>query len=252
MELIAEPGWLFFLFGAALIAGFVDTLAGGGGLITLPALLIAQVPPLAALATNKLQAASGTLTASLRMLQSGLVRWPEVRGLFLFSLLGSALGTLLVQQLDTGALELVIPVVLIVIAGYYLLVRNVDAREPRIRERTYRQYVASGIGFYDGFFGPGTGSLFAFTRNALCGDGLIDATARAKIMNFASNAVSLVLFALGGHMLWLAGGVMILGQIIGATLASRLIVRGQVAWIRPTLVTVCILMALYSLYDAIS
>ena len=250
MEWLAQPEILAWLFLAAMLAGFVDALAGGGGLITVPALLLAQVPPVAALATNKLQAAFGSFTASFRMLRSGLVRWREVRPLFFASLIGSAIGTLLVMQLDATVLDAVIPTVLILIALYYLLVPNVtDASRPRISERAYRYTAAPGIGFYDGFFGPGTGSLFAFTRNALRGDSLLSATARAKIMNFASNVASLVLFALGGHMLWLVGGVMILGQIIGASLGSQLIIGGKVRWIRPTIVCVCIAMAIRYLWQ---
>lgn len=251
MEWLAQPEILALLFAAALLAGFVDALAGGGGLITLPALLLAQIPPVAALATNKLQASFGSFTASFRMLRSGMVRWRDVKPLFIASLIGSALGTLLVMQVDTTVLDAVIPAVLIVIALYYLIVPNVnDATRPRISERAYRLSAAPGIGFYDGFFGPGTGSLFAFTRNVLRGDSLISATARAKIMNFASNVASLVLFAVGGHMLWIVGMVMILGQIIGASLGSQLIIGGRVRWIRPTLVIVCIAMATRYLWQA--
>lgn len=251
MELLANPEILALLFLAALIAGFVDALAGGGGLITLPALLLAQVPPVAALATNKLQASFGSMTASYRMLKSGMVKWRDTRPLFIASLIGSAVGTLLVQRVDTTILDALIPAVLIMIALYYLLVPNViDESKPRVSETTYRHTAAPAIGFYDGFFGPGTGSLFAFSRNFLCGDSLLASTARAKLMNFASNAVSLVLFALGGHMLWLAGGVMILGQIIGASVGSHLIVGGKVRWIRPMIVLVCIGMALRYFWQA--
>ncbi|TGG95682.1 hypothetical protein E4656_04530 [Natronospirillum operosum] len=245
MEWLASPELLAMLFVAAIVAGFVDTLAGGGGLITLPALLLAQVPPVAALATNKLQASFGTLTASWRMVGSRMVRWRDVRGLFWAAVIGSAIGTLLVQRVDPSILDILIPVVLIGMALYYLLAPDTtEASQPRIGEPTYRNTVAPAIGFYDGFFGPGTGSLFAFTRNTLRGDSLLDSTARAKIMNFGSNVVSLLLFALGGHMVWLAGGVMILGQLIGATLGSQMIVRGRVQWIRPLIVIVCVAMAI--------
>lgn len=244
MEFLAQPEILALLFLAALVAGFIDALAGGGGLITLPALLLAQVPPVAALATNKLQASFGTLAASYRMLKSGLVTWRGIRALFLASLIGSVVGTVLVQQLEAGVLDVVIPVILICIALYYLFVPNVtDAAEPRVSETLYRRTVAPLIGFYDGFFGPGTGSLFAFSRNALRGDSLRDSTARAKLMNFASNIASLVVFAVSGQVVWLVGAVMILGSFTGATVASHMIVRGNTQWIRPLLVIMCLAMA---------
>ncbi|MCH8552384.1 MAG: TSUP family transporter [Natronospirillum sp.] len=244
MELLSSPDILAMLFLAALIAGFVDALAGGGGLITLPTLLLAQVPPVAALATNKLQASFGTLTASWRMLHSGMVRWQDVKGLFWASVVGAASGALLVQFVDPGILQFVIPIVLIGMALYYLLIPGVvAASRPRISERSYRLGLAPGIGFYDGFFGPGTGSLFAFTRNSLRGDSLLESTAKAKIMNFGSNVAALVLFIAGGHVAWLAGGIMIIGVLIGSSLGSHLVVRGAVHWIRPMIVIVCVAMA---------
>ncbi len=253
MELLGSPDILALLFLAALIAGFVDALAGGGGLITLPALLLAQMPPVAAIATNKLQASFGTLLSSWRMLGSGMIRWGQVRGLFWASVAGSALGALLVQQVDPGVLEFVIPVVLVGMALYYLLVPSaVAASRPRLDERHYRRLIAPGIGFYDGFFGPGTGSLFAFTRNTLCGDSLLQSTARAKVMNFGSNVASLAVFVAGGQIAWLAGGIMILGVMIGASLGSQLVVRGHVQWIRPMIVLVCIAMATRYLWQTLS
>lgn len=244
MEFLAQPEVLALLFLVALVAGFVDALAGGGGLLTLPALLLAGVPPVAALATNKLQASFGTLAASYRMLRSGLVTWRGIRALFVASLVGSVVGTILVQQLDPGVLDWVIPVILVFIALYYLLAPNVsEASEPRLSETLYRRLIAPLIGFYDGFFGPGTGSLFAFSRNALRGDSLRDSTARAKLMNFASNVASLVVFTLSGQVVWLVGGIMILGSWTGATVASHLIIGGKTQWIRPLLVVMCLAMA---------
>ncbi len=250
MEWLAQPELLLFLFTVAMVAGFVDTLAGGGGLLTVPALLLAQVPPVAALATNKLQASFGTLTASFRMLRSGLVQWRKVKWLCVISALGSIIGTLLVQQFDPALLDVLIPIVLLLIALYYLLVRSPgEAARPRMSEATYRRFVGGAIGFYDGFFGPGTGSLFAFSRNALRGETLIDSTAVAKLLNAASNIASLLLFAFSGHVVWLLGGIMIGGQIIGATVASHLIIGGRTGWIRPAIVLVCIAMAIRTLVE---
>lgn len=244
METLFTPEVLAALFFVAMIAGFIDTLAGGGGLIVLPALLLAQVPPIAALATNKLQGSFGTLTSSFRMLRSGLVTWPQVKWLFIASVSGSAIGTVLVQLIDVRLLDIIIPVVLVSVAIYYLVAPKAQENAPpKMSEETYRATVAPGIGFYDGFFGPGTGSLFAFSRNVLRAENLIQATAKAKLMNFASNIVSLLIFAFSGHIVWILGLVMIGGQMIGAWAGSHMIIGGKISWIRPLIVIMCIGMA---------
>lgn len=244
MDLVLSPDVLAMLFAAAAIAGFVDAIAGGGGLITIPVLLLAQVPPLQALATNKFQASSGSLTASLMVIRRGLVRLPEVRPLFICSLIGSALGTVAVQFMNAKTLDVVIPFVLVSIALYFLLAPNAGAveRQPRLNSAAYRGVVVPGIGFYDGMFGPGTGSFFSLAGVALRGQNLITATANAKVLNFASNIASLAVFIAGGKVLWAAGAAMICGQVLGAWGGSHAMVRGGTRLIRPMIVTVCFVM----------
>lgn len=244
MDLVLSPEILATLFGAAVLAGFVDAIAGGGGLITIPVLLLAQIPPLNALATNKLQGAFGSLTASVMALRRGLVQWKEMRVLFVCSLIGAGLGAFAVQFVRTETLDIVIPVVLISIALYFLLAPNAGAveRKPRLNNTAYRGAVVPGIGFYDGMFGPGAGSFFSLAGVALRGYNLVTATAQAKILNFASNIASLAVFIAGGKVLWMAGGVMVVGQIIGAWTGSHAMVRGGTRLIRPMIVTVCVVM----------
>ncbi|HYD96994.1 MAG TPA: TSUP family transporter [Noviherbaspirillum sp.] len=244
MDLMLSPEVLAMLFAAAAIAGFVDAIAGGGGLITIPVLLLAQVPPIQALATNKFQASSGSFTASLMVIRRGLVRVPEVRPLFIASLVGSAVGTLLVQFVNAQTLDLLIPIVLVGIALYFLLAPNAGAieRKPRLSKSLFQGTVVPGIGFYDGMFGPGTGSFFSLAGVALRGQNLVTATANAKVLNFASNIASLTVFILGGKVLWLAGAAMIAGQVIGAWSGSHAMVRGGTKLIRPMIVTVCVVM----------
>jgi uncharacterized membrane protein YfcA len=244
MNFVLSPEILLVLFIAALIAGFVDAIAGGGGLITIPVLLLAGVPPLSALATNKLQGTFGSLTAATMMMRKGLVRFPDVRVLFFCSLFGAAIGTLTVQFIDARTLDMVIPIVLSCIALYFLLAPGAGAvdSQPRIAEATYRSTVVPAIGFYDGLFGPGTGSFFSLAGVALRGQNLIAATANAKVLNFASNIASLTVFVIGGKVLWAAGGVMILGQMMGAWGGAHAVVRGGTRLIRPMIVTVCLVM----------
>lgn len=244
MDFVLSPDVLAMLFAAAAVAGFVDAIAGGGGLITIPVLLLAQVPPLHALATNKLQASSGSLTASLMVIRRGLVQLRDVRPLFFCSLAGAAIGALAVQFMQAHTLDVVIPFVLVAIALYFLLAPNAGAldQQPRLNRTAYQGVVVPGIGFYDGMFGPGTGSFFSMAGVALRGQNLITATANAKVLNFASNIASLVVFIAGGKVLWAAGAAMIGGQVLGAWGGSHAMVRGGTRLIRPMIVTVCFVM----------
>lgn len=250
MEL--ELSLLLILGGVALLAGFIDTLAGGGGLLTLPALLLAGLNPVQALATNKLQGTFGSGMATFMLLRRR--RFAEtlagLRRPFLWSLGGSALGTVLVQLTDSDALQVLVPVVLAVIALYFLFSPGAGSvtRAPRLSARLYERTVVPVIGFYDGFFGPGTGSFFSLTGVALRGQDLITATAQAKALNFASNIASLTLFVVGGKVLWVTGAVMIVGQVAGAWLGSHAVLRGGARLIRPLIVLVCLAMLLRYLF----
>ncbi|MHA7919206.1 TSUP family transporter [Alloalcanivorax xenomutans] len=250
MEL--ELSLLLILGGVALLAGFIDTLAGGGGLLTLPALLLAGLNPVTALATNKLQGTFGSGMATFMLLRRR--RFAEtlagLRRPFLWSLGGSAVGTLLVQLTDSDALRVLVPVVLAVIALYFLFSPGAGnvARTPRLSARLYERTVVPVIGFYDGFFGPGTGSFFSLTGVALRGQDLITATAQAKALNFASNIASLTLFVIGGKVLWATGAVMIVGQTAGAWLGSHAVLRGGAPLIRPLIVVVCLAMLVRYLF----
>jgi uncharacterized membrane protein YfcA len=244
MDFVLSSEILAMLFVAAMVAGFVDAIAGGGGLITIPVLLLAQVPPLHALATNKLQGSFGSLTAASMLVRRGLVQLSDMRVLFACSLTGAALGAFAVQFVDTQTLDVVIPTVLICIALYFLLAPGAGAVEsqPRLNRVAYQSTVVPGIGFYDGMFGPGAGSFFSLAGVALRGQNLVTATAHAKVLNFGSNVASLMVFIAGGKVLWTVGAAMVAGQIIGAWGGAHAMVRGGTKLIRPMIVTVCFVM----------
>lgn len=224
-----ELGWhaLVALAAIAILAGFVDTLAGGGGLLTLPALLIAGVPEVAALGTNKLQGTFGTAMATWQVLRRRAVTWKAVRAPMLAAFAGSAVGAIAVQWIDTSRLRIVIVIVLALIALYVVAVPK--AHKPPERERlgpmAYDAGIVPAIGVYDGALGPGTGSLFALSGVALRARGLVESTTRAKTLNFATNAAALTVFAITGHVWWMVGAVMGLGQALGAFAASHVLVR---------------------------
>jgi uncharacterized membrane protein YfcA len=221
----------------AVVSGFVDSIAGGGGLIMMPALFFAGASPLQALGTNKLQSMFGTGAALRNYWRSGLVEWRPNRLTVALVFAGAVAGALVVQSIQTTLLNLIIPVLLVGSALYVLLsprMSDEDA-EHRVTSQGYAP-LGTAIGFYDGFFGPGTGTFFSTSLVALRGYGLTKATALTKLFNFTSNIASVLLFALGGHMLWLLGLCMAVGAMIGGWLGSHSALRFGARLIRPLLV----------------
>lgn len=176
----------------------------------------------------------GTATASYLMLTNRKVRWDDVKKLMLSAFIGAVLGTIAVQFINTEVLAFVIPAVLIFIAIYFLLSPQLQEgeREPRLSNDTYRKFVVPSIGWYDGMFGPGTGSFFALAGVSLRGNGLIDATAIAKTLNFSTNIASLIVFIVAGKVVWIVGGVMMGGQFLGAWGGSHCLFRTNPKYLR--------------------
>lgn len=233
---------LAILFLVAIIAGFIDTLAGGGGLITLPALMISGIPPLAVLGTNKLQGSFGTATSTYMMLKHKRIHWHDVKLLMLFAFIGSVLGSIVVQFINVAVLSFVIPVVLLLISIYFAFspMPNNDDSKPRVSIHKYQYGVVPVIGWYDGMFGPGTGSFFSLAGVSLRGHALLKATAIAKPLNFATNIASLFVFIAAGQIVWAFGIVMLFGQMIGAWLGSHCLFKINPIYLRIIVVIMCI------------
>jgi len=225
---------LFLLFLAGAFAGFVDSIAGGGGIITLPALLAVGIPPHQALATNKLQSSFGSFTATLNYAKKGLMKPKELLLGVVFTFIGAVSGAVAVQFFDAKSLEDMIIFMLIVIFLYTLASPNLGAIHTTAKLKKPLFYTLFGllIGFYDGFFGPGTGSFWTMALILLLGLDLKGATAQTKLFNFTSNIASLLMFIYAGLVLWVAGLVMGAGQIIGAYLGSNLVAKKEVKFIR--------------------
>lgn len=237
---------LLALFGAGLVAGFIDAIAGGGGLIAVPVLLWTGLPPHVVLGTNKFQSSIGTAVAVARYVRAGLVRWRDVRLGALASFVAAMGGTWCVSRLDPAALRTVIPVLLLVIAAWMLLQPELgaEARPARVDPRVFGLVGGAVLGFYDGFFGPGTGSFWTVACLAVLGLELRAATAYTKVVNLASNLGALLLFAFAGRVDVRVGLVMIVGQITGARLGSGLVVRRGASLIRPIFVAMVVALAL--------
>ena len=240
------------LFGAGLVAGFVDSVAGGGGLITIPVLLNLGLDPQQALGTNKLQASFGSGSASWHYARAGTVPLRDCGPGFVFSLAGAALGAWAVQQVNPRFLKRAIPLLLLAVAVYTLLKPRLGAQDsrPRMGRRRFDLVFGLGLGFYDGFFGPGTGTFWAMAYMLGLGFNLTRATAYTKVMNFASNLSSLAFFLLGRNVLWGAGLSMGLGELLGARLGSRLVIAKGARFIRPIFISAVLALTLKLLYDA--
>jgi len=242
---------LALLFLAGLVGGFVDSIAGGGGLITVPALLMTGMVPVAALATNKAQAMFGSFTAMQNYARKGHVNLGDMKFAIGFTFIGAAAGTLLAQVMPQDLLMQVIPFLLIAAALYFSFGPNVGEVDRHHLLNTVPFYAVFGllIGFYDGFFGPGTGSFWALAFVAVLGFNMLKATAHTKVVNFTSNFTSFLFFAFAGHVLWIPAAAMALGQLIGAKLGSSMAMKHGTRLIRPLLVTVSLIITAKLIYD---
>jgi len=243
---------LFFLTG--IFAGFIDSIAGGGGIITVPVLLSFGIPPHTALGTNKLQSSFGSFTAALNYKQKGLISFSEIKTAIVFTGAGAFAGTTTIQFLSAGFLNVLIPVFLCIIFLYTIFSPDLGIKtgKPRMDKNIF--YVLAGLimGFYDGFFGPGTGSFWVIGIVTLLGLDLKKATAFTKFTNFTSNFVALIFFVMGQKVLFLVGICMGSGQIIGAFAGSKLVIKKNTGFVRfffILVVGVTILKLICSLYS---
>ncbi|EXU74748.1 sulfite exporter TauE/SafE family protein [Erwinia mallotivora] len=240
------------LFLVAVLAAFIDSIAGGGGLLTVPALLSAELSPAQALATNKLQSVGGSFSASLYFVRRKAVNLREQRLNIAMTFLGAVTGAVLIQHIQPGLLRQVLPLLLIGIGLYFLLMPKVseEDRQRRLHGLPFALVAGGCVGFYDGFFGPGAGSFYALAFVTLCGFNLAKSTAHAKVLNFTSNFGGLLFFMFGGKVVWGTGLIMLIGAICGARLGARMVLsRGQTL-IRPMVVTVSAVMSAKLLYDS--
>jgi uncharacterized membrane protein YfcA len=240
-----DPLVLLALMGVGVLAGFVDAIAGGGGMIAVPALLSVGLPPVSALATNKLQSVFGTGMAALTYWRRGYVNLPTLGLAMVLTFCGSLTGAFAVKQIDTSLLEIAVPVALIAIACYFLFAPNVtdSDRHARLGFAAFVPVMGFLIGFYDGIFGPGTGSFFTIGFVMLFGLGLTRAAGHTKILNLVSNLAALMLFIPAGDVYWAAAIVMAIGQLAGGYIGAHTGIRFGARIIRPLVVAVSIIMA---------
>lgn len=232
-------------------AGFIDSIAGGGGLVTVPSLLLAGLPPVDALGTNKLQSLFGSASATIAYARRGQVDPSTQIAPALLACCGAVAGAALATVLPGNVLRGLLPFLLVSIALYFALkpkIGDVDRAE-RLSPSLFTVTAAPLIGLYDGLFGPGAGSFYMLAFVSLAGFGLLKATAHTKLLNFASNLGGGLTFALAGAVWWKLGLCMGLAQFAGARVGAALAVRGGARLIKPLLVTVCAALALRLILD---
>jgi uncharacterized membrane protein YfcA len=245
-----EP-WLMVALGfVGLAAGFVDAVAGGGGIIVIPSLLAAGVPPIAALATTKVQSAIGTTVAAFTFWRKGYVDLRALVPGMLATFAGGFLGALSVKQIDTAILGTAIPIALIAIAIYFLVSKSLDDndRAARLDFALFVPVMGFALGFYDGIFGPGTGTFFTLAFVTLFGLGVTRAAGHTKSLNLMSNLGALVLFIPSADMLWPVALVMGAGQVVGGYLGALSGIRWGAKLIRPLVVIVSVALAVKVLF----
>jgi len=241
---------------ASLLAGFVDAIVGGGGLILLPALFATYpgAPAATLLGTNKSASIWGTAFASVQYARRVDMRWRAMLPAMGLSFTGALAGAWLVTLVATDFLRKLLPAVLLLVLIYTLMKKELGrSHAPRFAGR--QELLAAGavglcIGFYDGFFGPGTGSFFVFLLVRWLGYDFLHASAGAKLLNLSSNLAALILFAFKGHVWWHFALTLALANVAGSLLGTRLALRHGAGFVRGVFIVVVGVLILKTGYDA--
>ena len=231
------------LFTVAFFASLIDSIAGGGGLLTTPSMLLVGIPPLNVLATNKFQSCFGTVTSTYNYYKNGFL--VEKKKIFytILSFIGSGVGTLLVSRISNETLESIIPILLIGAAIFFITNKGPSGVKKNEKFLIVFNLVVFAIGFYDGFFGPGTGSFFVLAFIIIKGANIMESTAITKLLNLSSNFAAFIIFAFQGYVIWNLGLVMAVSQIAGAYTGSKFAIKNGEKIVRPVLVVVSILLS---------
>ena len=242
---------LLLLMAAGFVAGFIDAVAGGGGLITVPVLLLAGANPVTALATNKIQGLFGAATAARAYAKGGHVKLRDQAGSALIAFVASILGALLITILPTGWIRMILPVLLIGIALFFAFKKGLgdQDRARRLGPATFALTMVPLCGAYDGLLGPGAGSFYMLAFVSLAGYGILKATAHTKLLNLASNAGALCAFALVATPWWITGLCMGVAQIAGAQAGATLAQTKGATLIKPLLVLTSLALAIKLIWD---
>ncbi|SMY14986.1 MULTISPECIES: TSUP family transporter [Photobacterium] len=243
-----EPSTLLILGIVALAAGFIDAVAGGGGMLTVPALLSLGLPPHIALGTNKLAATFASSTAAWTYYKKQLFNPKFWRASFAATFIGAVAGTIIVNLISGAWLEKALPLIIFAVAIYSLWHPHPNPDQTQLpavtRKFKYQQWLqGSSLGFYDGIAGPGTGAFWTVSSLVLYRLDMLRACGLAKAMNFTSNITSLVTFIILGHVNIALGLTMGVCLMIGAYLGAHSAIHFGAKFIRPVFISVVFILA---------
>ena len=251
------PFDLVWVLVAAFAAGLIDAMVGGGGLIQIPALFAVypNVPPATLLGTSKFGGLFGTISAVARYAQKVVIPWRALLPMALVALVMSVGGAWLARVVAPEVFRPLVPVMLLAVLIYVVWRKDLGGEHaPRAFSGSHHLVGASliaAIGLYDGFFGPGTGSLLIFVFVRCYGYDFLHAGAAARVVNVATNAAALSYFASHGLVLWHVGAAMAVCNVVGATLGARLALRGGSSFVRHAFIVIVSLLILRTAWTAI-
>lgn len=247
---------LILLCTAGFFGALVDSIAGGGGIITVPAFLMAGVPPHIALGTNKFASTCASFTSSVKFAKSSKVDFKLIKILAPFTIIGAVLGVNTVLAVNGGFLNTVVLVLLTLVGLYSLFSKTVgvDDNFKGLNNKNIISgiFLAIGLGFYDGFFGPGTGSFLIFGMIGVYGFDFVRAGGNGKVLNFLSNITSLIVFAFNFQINYSIGIPVALSMILGARFGTSLALNKGAKLMKPIFVTMSLGVAVKMLYGIIS
>lgn len=255
MEIVLEPNLWLMLCAIGFLAGLIDAIAGGGGMLTIPALLTVGLPPHLALGTNKLAASFGSLTASITFYRKKLFNIRFWRISIFATAIGAVLGTFVVDSLPVHLLDKALPILIMFTAAYTLFSKNVVYEANHLPEKTNKLRVKQTsqgliLGFYDGVAGPGTGAFWTATSSALYKINILLSCGLARSTNFVSNLCSLLTFIYLGYVNFLLGVSMGIFIMLGSWVGSHWAIKFGAKFIRPIFITVVICMSINLAYQA--
>jgi len=250
---LSLEGYLILL-PVIFLAGFVDSIAGGGGLLSVPAYLATGLPPHYVLGNNKFSSVFGTLLTTVRYSRSKMIDIKIALPGAFFALIGSGMGTRTVLLINPSFLNYILIILIPAITVFTLVNKNVGKLKKDHCLKSAKLYIVASliglvIGFYDGFFGPGTGSFLMFFYMVLLGSDYVAANANAKVVNLASNVAAAVTFLISGKVIIAIGIPAAICGIAGNWLGSRLVIRNGIKIIRPFFLMVLTILFVRIVYN---
>ncbi|MCD6045109.1 MAG: hypothetical protein K0R48_272 [Gammaproteobacteria bacterium] len=240
-----------FLFGMAFLSGFIDTITGGGGLISVPALIYSGLPVTTALGTNKFQSIFGLSMAVYKYHRRGFINFKMIYRGLLMGVLGAVTGAVLVNYISNHFMKYIIPFLLLAVFIFNLLNKELGLKpgKKHLPEPVFFPLFGFILGFYDAFFGPGTGNLWIIAVVFFLGYTFLEASGYAKVLNLKSNLIALSIFLYYGEVSFIIGAIMGIGQLIGSYWGAHMVILKGSKLVRPLFMTVIFVNILVLFYD---